>query len=291
MIMSLLLPLLAHTATPALTPPDVSGLPPTASDSQPAKRRRPAPSASKPTETVAAPAPDATSDRLQTCLHQAQSDPDNAIKTAGDWLSESKGGAKAFAYQCLGAALAQLGSWQEAEYAFQQGREVLPVTETVQRARLAAMAGNAALAEERYDAALASLDLASTGAVNSGDNALIAGIAIDRARALANLGRLAETGEALATARQAGPNNADAWLLSATLARREGKLAEAQGYIEKAAALRPVDLEIGLEAGVIAMLSGREDAARKSWKSVVDADPASPEAQIAQSYIAQLDKP
>ena len=60
---------------------------------------------------------------------------------------------------------------------------------------------------------------------------------------------------------------------------------------EKAAELRPIDLEIGLEAGVIAMLSGHEDAARKSWKSVVDADPASPEGQTAQSYLAQLDKP
>ena len=229
-------------------------------------------------------------DRLQTCLHQAQDDPDAAIKTAGDWLSESKGGARTFAYQCLGAALGRLGSWQEAEYAFLQGRDALAPTETMRRARMGAMAGNAALADGRYDAALTALDLAKADAAQGEDTALSGGIELDRARALANLGRLPETGEALAAARKETPGNAEAWLLSATLARREGKLQDAQTYIEKAAELRPVDLEIGLEAGVIAMLSGHEDAARKSWKSVIDADPSSPEGQAAKSYLAQLDQ-
>ena len=230
-------------------------------------------------------------DRLQTCLHQAQDDPEAAIKTAGDWLSEAKGDAKTFPYECLGSALGKVGSWQEAEYAFLQGRSVLNAAETMRRARLAAMAGNAAMADERYDAALASLDLARADAAQGNDPTFSGGIEVDRARALANLKRLPEAGQALAAARQQAPKNPETWLLSATLARREGRLEDAQGYIEKAAELRPIDLEIGLEAGVIAMLSGHEDAARKSWKSVVDADPASPEGQTAQSYLAQLDKP
>ncbi|OCC23899.1 hypothetical protein MB02_08750 [Croceicoccus estronivorus] len=229
--------------------------------------------------------------RLQTCLHQAQNEPEMAIKTAGDWLSESRGDAKTFPYQCLGAALARQANWADAEAAFLQARNVLPESETIRRARLAAMAGNAALADGRYETALTDLDLAETGTVNSGDPALSGGIEVDRSRALVHLGRIEDAGRALAAARRENPDNAEAWLLSATLARRENQLADAQTYIEKAAELSPVNLEIGLEAGVIAMLSGHEDAARKSWQSVADADPASEEGQTARSYLAQLDKP
>lgn len=288
MIFSLLLPLLAPTSVAALTPPDVSGLPPSRIEQPASGRQRTEEPKRKPAqEPLQAAAPD----RLQLCLQLAQTKPAEAVTAAGDWLSESKAAAKAQPYQCMGAALGQSGSWDEAEYAFLQARESMPVGETVQRARYAAMAGNAALADARYDTAIKDLDLAKADAGTAPDATLIGGIELDRARALANLGRLPETRSALDAARQALPNNPDAWLLSATLARRENRLPDAQRYIEKAAELRPVDLEIGLEAGVIAMLSGNEQAARKSWKSVVDADPSSPEAQTAQSYIAQLDKP
>lgn len=290
MIFSLLLPLTAPIGAVALTPPDVSGLPPSASPStisRPVSSRRQPRKEEAPAFTVQPGAPS----QLQTCLQLAQTKPAEAVESTGDWLSGSKGADKAHPYQCLGAALGQLGHWDEAEYAFLQARESLAPTETAQRARYAAMAGNAAMADERYDAAIKDLDFAKGDAATAGDTTLIGGIEVDRARALANLGRIPETGEALAIARKNLPNNPEAWLLSATLARRENRLADAQNYIEKAAELRPVDLEIGLEAGVIAMLSGHQDAARKSWKSVIDADPSSPEAQTAQSYIAQLDKP
>jgi Flp pilus assembly protein TadD len=95
----------------------------------------------------------------------------------------------------------------------------------------------------------------------------------------------------LAEARQANPKNPDAWLLSATLSRRQGKLAEAQAQIEQAGSLEPRDPAIGLEAGVIAVLSGRDAAARKSWESVVAAVPESDAARTATGYLAQLATP
>ena len=49
------------------------------------------------------------------------------------------------------------------------------------------------------------------------------------------------------------------------------------------------DPEVGLEAGVIAMLGGNESAARKSWQSVLDAAPDSVAAGTARGYLAQLD--
>ncbi len=58
--------------------------------------------------------------------------------------------------------------------------------------------------------------------------------------------------------------------------------------IEKAAALAPQDPEIGLEAGVIAVLGGRDEAARRSWRSVLAAAPDSDQAKVAKGYLDQL---
>ena len=98
----------------------------------------------------------------------------------------------------------------------------------------------------------------------------------------------AEAETVLASARTLDAQNALAWLLSATLARRLGKLDEAPGFIETANSLQPNDAEIGLEAGVIAMLQGRQEAAVASWRSVVETDPDSLTADIARSYLDQL---
>ena len=102
------------------------------------------------------------------------------------------------------------------------------------------------------------------------------------------LKREAEAATALTEATSADPANAEAWLLGATLARRQGKLDEAPRQIEKAADLAPLDPDIGLEAGVIAALSGRDEAARKSWQSVIGAAPASAQAGKAKAYLEQL---
>ena len=93
---------------------------------------------------------------------------------------------------------------------------------------------------------------------------------------------------ALAQARTLDPQSPFAWLLSATLARRLGKLDEAQGYIETAAALSPDYPEIGLEAGVIAMMAGRREAAEASWRSAIALDPNSDAATSAREYLAQV---
>ena len=45
---------------------------------------------------------------------------------------------------------------------------------------------------------------------------------------------------------------------------------------------------MGLEAGVIAALAGNDEAARKSWNSVLGLAPDAPEAAIARTYLGQL---
>lgn len=194
----------------------------------------------------------------------------------------SKAGDTVSAALCRGLAASERQDWAEAEAAFLQGREASTGPE---RARLGAMAGNAALAQGDAARALGLLDSAKADLGSDAGRDLIE---IDRARALVALKRLPEAEAALTKARTLAPDNADAWLLSATLSRRLNNLDEAQARIETAARLQPVNPEIGLEAGVIAVLADREEAARKSWQSVIATAPHSAAADTAKGYLAQL---
>ena len=237
------------------------------------------------------PPPTTAETRLAACLAQVRGPADVAIDTADRWLSEAKGAEQAMPRQCLGTVYSRQGDWVLAERSFLDAREAVPAAQAARRARLAAMAGNAALADGRNEDALEALALAQGDAGRAGDAALLGEVEVDRARALVPLDRLKEAEEALANARRDAAQSSDAWLLSAALARRQGNLADAQRYIETAADLRPIDPEIGLEAGLIAALSGREEAARKSWQSVVDADPSGDSARTARGYLAELGTP
>ena len=232
--------------------------------------------------------PSLEEDRLTLCLDQARGDPSTAIVTASVWLGQALDAERAYPQQCLGMAYTRLLRWKAAEDAFLGARgDALESTPSI-RARLASMAGNSALADGRYADALADLDLAAQDAAAALDTALVGDVQIDRARALVGIDRASEAASALADARRDAPQNPDGWLLSATLSRRQGDLESAQSYIRTAAGLDPANPAIGLEAGVIAALAGADDAARKSWQSVVETVPDSPEAQTARDYLAQL---
>lgn len=243
-------------------------------------------------ETVIAPQnpePKADADLLKDCLRLAMSRPAEAIEVAETWLAKARTAPdRAGARQCHAMALTRIGGWAEAAPLFLAARQDTPARQADERARLAALAGNASLAAQDPKGALTALDLAKADSTNGSDSKLRSTIAVDRAAALVALNRPADAATALSTARTADPANAEAWLLSATLSRRQGDLAAAQGQIEKAAELLPVDPEIGLEAGVIAMLLGRDETARKSWQSVIAAAPESEAAQTAQGYLDQL---
>lgn len=248
------------------------------------KPRRPA---------AAAPSPQVPKSRtpLEECMSAVNSDPPGAVDIAEAWLAQAKGAPTAPAQFCLGSAQAALGHWEEAEAAFLAGRDAAGAADLRLKAQLGAMAGTTALARDEPARALAALDQAHADAQAATDAELAGDIQVDRSRALVALKREADAATALDEARTANPKNAEAWLLSATLSRRQGKLAEAQTRIEQAVALDPRDPAIGLEAGVIAVLSGRDAAARKSWESVVAAAPDSDAAKIATGYLAQLSAP
>jgi tetratricopeptide (TPR) repeat protein len=226
--------------------------------------------------------------RLTQCLEQARTDPATAITTAGLWLIEAHDAARALPQQCLGQAYVSVLRWDAAHDAFIAARDAALASDYAVRARFGAMAGNAALAGNDPATALADLDKAVADATLAGDKPLAGSIAADKARALVALNRTEDAAAALQQARADAPQDAQVWLLSATLSRRTSDLAAAQAQIETAAGLAPTDPAVGLEAGVIAELAGNQEAARKSWEAVVALAPNSPEAKSARAYLDQI---
>jgi tetratricopeptide (TPR) repeat protein len=223
------------------------------------------------------------------CIGEMEANPSGGAVAAQQALDRAVGDERVRAGLCLGVALGALERWSEAQTAFLRARDAAPPTDAASRARLGAMAGNAALAGGSAASALPSLDVAQAQARTAKDMDLLGTIAVDRARAFVALNQKQQAEAALAEARTAAPGDAQTWLLSATLSRRDNKLAEAQTQIERAAQIAPQDPEIGLEAGVIAVLGGRDAAARKSWQSVLATAPDSDAAKTAKGYLAQLD--
>lgn len=244
--------------------------------------------------------------RLEVCLGTARTDPASAISQASQWLAEEAAPYTSRPRQCLGTAYMSLLRWEAAEEAFIAARDDRPSGQHAARANLGAMAGNAALAAENYEDALTALDIAQGDAETAMRNQISGEIAADRARALVGLGREQEARNSLSYARGKAPQVAVIWLLSATLERRLKEYDAAQRFITTARALGPsrtennsatksnldtgILSEITLEAGLIAALAGRFEAAEKSWQSLLNSFPNSPSADQARKYLAHLEE-
>ncbi len=266
-MLSILVPLIMQVGIAPTSSP-VSAVPPELRD--------------RPTRSAAMPDRPAAYAAIDVCLDTARTDPEKARALADEWVSRTTGLQRAAGRHCLGVAASNAGDWGTAADAFLAARD--EASDATFRVRMSTLAASALLAEGKPAEALAALDRADP----AGDAALAGAIALDRASALVALGRTDEAAVALTQARAAVPEDAQAWLLSATLSRRTGDLAAAQAQIEQAAALDPRDPAIGLEAGVIAALGGRDEAARKSFQSVVAAAPDSAQGNAATQYLAQL---
>jgi tetratricopeptide (TPR) repeat protein len=225
---------------------------------------------------------------LAQCLKQLEEDAARAHSQAQIKLTGALGEERVIANHCLGLAATELGLWQDAQNAFTQARDETSADQTRARARFGAMAGNAALAGGNPSGAVSLLEEAQTDAASASSAPLQVIAALDLARALVALERPIDALEELETATTLAPEESEGWLLKATLLRRLDRLGDAQAAIERAAAIAPQESAIGLEAGVIAILGGREDAARTSWQSVIDVQPDSLAAETARGYLEQI---
>lgn len=226
--------------------------------------------------------------RLAACIKQAKTDPPDAISTASSWLVDARGSQNSYPQQCLGFAYLYQQKWDASRHAFTAARDALPAKDFAGRARLGAMAGNAALGAAEWLNALPLLDTAQADAKEAGEMSLAGSIAADRARALVGIGRNDAAAEALTKARSWDPRSGQVWLLSATLARRMKQMAKARQFIKTASGLAPKDPDIKLEAGLIAALSGSNPEAKAAWEAVILLAPGTRDANSAKAYLKEL---
>lgn len=234
------------------------------------------------TPASAQPLPTLNEVQFTECLDLARKDAPSAVTEASLWAQQGGG---YLALACYGFALASDFKFDLALPLLTEAAKGAEERKDPRAARFWAQAGNAAIANDKPADALMALDSALIVATA---NAEKADIEVDRARALVALTRPDEAVTALTNARQLGPENGTAWLLSATLARRLNNLPDALAYIQTAASLLPRDPAVALEAGNIAIAAGDGAAARKQWEQTIAIAPTSRQANTAQAQLAAL---
>jgi tetratricopeptide (TPR) repeat protein len=227
--------------------------------------------------------PDSKAMRFSDCVALASTNPSKALDEASAWRIAGGG---VLARQCTGLAYAALNRWQSAALAFEQAAKASEADGDGRSARLWVLAGNAALAGNDAAKARAYFDSALASAILKGGEAGEAHLDRARARFAANDTKSARVD--LDVALKLVPADPLVWLLSATLARKDGELKRAQTDIIEATKRAPDDASVANEAGNIAMMSGAEEEARASWTEAVKLKPDSPAGKAAAAALAQL---
>jgi tetratricopeptide (TPR) repeat protein len=220
------------------------------------------------------------------CAQDAATAPDKALATALAW--RLKGGGVA-ARQCEGLALAAQGRWIAAATAFENAAKLAERNQDGRATLLWVQAGNAALAGNDHAGARRMLGTAIAHGELSGD--ALGEAYLDRGRAAGAAGDMAAARADLDLAIKNVPTDPLAWLLSATLARRMSNIDRAEKDISEALQRAPDDSAVALEAGNIALLAGRPEAARTAFEAAVRLQPLSPSAEFAQAALKQLNGP
>lgn len=234
---------------------------------------------------AAAPAVSADAARFEACAALAESAPDRAVAEANDWRLAGGG---VLARQCAGLAYVRQVRWTSAVSAFELAAREAEVKRDGRAAVLWVQAGNAALAGNDPAKAAQFLDAAIARGQLQGD--ALGEAYLDRGRARAALGQLPAARTDLDQAVRLVPADPLGWLLSATLARKTGDLARARSDIGEAATRSPDDASVALEAGNIAILSGRTDAARTAWEAAIRIAPDGPSGRSAAEALGRLGK-
>ncbi|QMW23431.1 tetratricopeptide repeat protein [Sandaracinobacteroides saxicola] len=216
--------------------------------------------------------------RYDGCVRALESDAVKAEAFAAEW--QALGGGLP-ARHCLALAQLKLGKPALAAATLARAAQAAEAAKEPFAADFWGQAGNAALLAGDAKMAMAHFNSALSGI---GDFApkRAAELHIDRARAAVEAGDRKQARADLTRAKALAPDNADGWLLSATLAREAGELVPAKADIDRALALGRTPAAL-LEAGNIAGLAGDVAAARGYWREVA---PGSAEADAAARALA-----
>jgi tetratricopeptide (TPR) repeat protein len=194
----------------------------------------------------------------------ARNDPARAIAEANAWRLVGGGIA---ARQCLGLAYVQDERWLSAATAFELAAREAQSSSDSRTATLWSQGGNAAIAGG--DPARARSDLDSALAMGTLPDVMHGEVELDRARADVALNDPAAARTDLNQAVTHVPDDPMAWLLSATLARRQGEVDRATADIAEAVKRAPDDPDVALEEGNVQAVAGNLAAARLAWQRAV----------------------
>jgi predicted negative regulator of RcsB-dependent stress response len=227
---------------------------------------------------------DIRADRLQRCIALVQTDPAAARAEAARWRIA---GGRFAARECAGLAFAAEKAWPAAAGEFEEAARAAQLAKNAGAATYWAQAGNAWLAAADPAKARVALDSALTAGTLTG---LPLGEAqLDHARALVATGDLESARTDIDLALTNAADDPLAWLLSATLARREGNPARAKKDIDEALRRSADDASVQLEAGNIAALAGDKAGARSAWGQAARLAPDTPVGRSAVTALRQFD--
>ncbi|QLC25569.1 hypothetical protein HFP57_11425 [Parasphingopyxis algicola] len=225
----------------------------------------------------------ARAQRLLNCMRLADSDPNAAIAEGARWAL-TDGGIEA--ELCLGVGYENTADWDAAERAYLRAHDLAEAVEDTRRigilanaGRVALRKGDAAAAKTRFDTVLADPDLSDDVRGN---------ILLERAQAHVGLNDGNAAQADLIAAQALLPNDNAVWLLSATLARRQGDLDAAGDFIDRALELDQNDAATLLEAGNIAIGLNAYDIAEQAWTRAAAVDPDGVPGQAAARYLERL---
>jgi len=230
--------------------------------------------------TTVATMPGSEVQRFTNCVALTRSDPVRAATEAEAWAGSAK---TIPAYHCLGLAYSAAQRWTSAATVFEKTAAEAELAKDNRAASLWVQGGNAALAADDPGRARGDLDHAIPLPMASqarGEAYL------DRARADVGLKDLAAARVDLDNAVKLTPQDSFAWLLSATLARRQKDYDRAEADIGQAIQLAPDDAAVALEAGNIAAAKGVIAAARIAWEKAVELAPKDPAGQAAAAALS-----
>ncbi|WP_293968669.1 tetratricopeptide repeat protein [Sphingomonas sp.] len=207
-----------------------------------------------------------------------------ALREADEWAKQA---GDLPARHCLGLAQAAAENWAAAANTFVRVASAAESGNDPRAAQLWTQAGNAALANEDPTLARTALDRALK---LPGLTQVMQGEAwLDRGRADVALGDMAAARTDIDQGVRLVPDDPFAWLLSATLARRQDDLPKATRDIAEAAKLAPDDAAVALEAGNIALEAGADQAAKVAWERARKLAPNDPAGKAADAQLADLE--
>lgn len=221
--------------------------------------------------------------RFNACVALTKIDVPRALAEAQDWAKQAD---NLPSRHCLALAQGADGDWNAAATTFVRAATAGEAANDPRAVLLWTQAGNAALAGDDPQLARTALDRALK---LPGLTDPMQGEAwLDRGRADVGLGDMAAARIDIDRAMKLIPNDPFAWLLSATLARRQDDLDRASRDISEAAKLAPDAAAVALEAGNIALAAGADAAAKVAWERAKKLAPTEPAGQAAAAQLEEL---